>query len=157
MSFRDLLTTSQILALSEKLHPDEIAVYERYCREFSTRFSTPLLEVRALDPLFVLTQVSCDDLANFNPDENLDALLDMIGSLSDKNYDQKREAAIREEMRLIEEREAERLEKGEAVHASLEKKDKRVIAPDQPKPQMPKSGGINMGLINQLNNSDKEG
>ena len=73
----------------------------------------------------------------------------------DKDYDIKRERAIREELRQIEEREKLRLERGEAVHPSLEK-DKRVIAKEEPKP-LPRSGGINMDLVNKLNNSDKEG
>ena len=157
MSFRDLIDTAQSIAISEKLVPDETAVWERYCREFSTRFSTPLMEVRSMDPLFVLCQVNCDNLSDFDVEERLDDLKDLLGSLSDKDYDIKKERLFREEMRKIEEEEALRLEEGRAVHPSLEK-DKRVIAKDQPKPkEMPKQGGINMGLINQLNNQDKEG
>lgn len=155
MSFRDLLDTSQALALASKLYPDELSIWSRYCREYSSRFHTPLLEVRALDPLFVLEQVNADNLSDFNPEENMDQVMEMIGILSDKDYDIKRERAIREELRQIEEREKLRLERGEAIHPSLEK-DKRVIAKEESK-SLPRSGGINMDLVNKLNNSDKEG
>lgn len=156
MSFRDLIDTSAALALSEKLFLTEEAVWERYCREFSIKFSTPLMQVRELDPLFVMTQVNCENLAAFEPEENMDQLWEMLGQLKDKDYDHKKEMAIREEMRQIEEREKQRLENGEAIHKSLEK-DKRIIAKDPIPKDMPKNGGINMGLINKLNNQDREG
>jgi hypothetical protein len=156
MSFRTLIDTAQCLALADKLHPTEEAVWERYCREFSTRFSTPLMEVRSMDPLFVLTQVNGDNLSDFNPEENMESLMEMIGSLSDPEYDLKKERAIREENRQIEERERLRLERGEAIHPSMEK-DKRVITKEQPPKELPKSGGLNMSAINRLNNQDREG
>lgn len=156
MSFRDLIDTSAAIALSEKLYPTEEAVWDRYCRDYSIKFSTPLMEVRQLDVLFVMTQVNCDNLSAFEPEENMEKLWEMIGQLKDVNYDAKKEAAIREEMRQIEEREEKRLKEGKAIHSSLEK-DKRVIAKDPIPKDMPRSGGINMGLINKLNNQDKEG
>ena len=162
MNFRDLIDTASSLALSDHLSPTEISVWERYCRDFSSKFATPLLEVRAMDPLFVLQQVSADNLSEFNAEENMENLFEMLGSLADPDYDIKKERAIREEMAQIEEREAERIREGRAVHSSMEK-DKRVISADQPpkeKPpvqQLPKSGGLNMSAINRLNNQDNEG
>ena len=157
MSFRDILEAGQALALADKLHPTEEAIWAHYCREFSTRFHTPLLEVRNYNPLFVIQEVNGDNLSDFNPEEQIESLMEMIGTLSDREYDIKKERAIREEMRQIEEREKLRIERGEAIHSSLEK-DKRIIAKEQPPvpKELPKSGGVNMALINQLNSSDKE-
>lgn len=157
MSFRDLIETSQALALADKLVPSELSVWERYCREFSINFNTPLLQVRELDPLFVMTQVNAQNLSEFDPEERLEDLLDMVGSLGDRDYDFKKERAIRDEMRKIEEAEALRIKEGRAIHSSLEK-DKRVIGKDQSKPkEIPKSGGLNMDAIRRLNNQDSEG
>jgi hypothetical protein len=158
MSFRDLVDTASASALADHLYPTETSVWNRYCREYSTRFHTPLTEVFALDPYLVLYQVNADNLSDFNAEERVDELRDILGSISDPNYDAKKEQAIREEMRQIEEREKLRLERGEAVHSSLEK-DKRVFVKEElsnSKP-LPKSGGLNLGLINKLNNQDTEG
>lgn len=157
MSFRDLIDTATAIALADKLHPTEEAVWARYCREFSIRFSTPLVEVRAMDPLFVITEVNAENLSDFNPEEQLDALLDMLGSLQDPNYDAKREQSIREELRELAEQDQLRREEGRAIHPSLEK-DKRVIVKEEHKPtELPKAGGLNMEAIRRLNNQDSEG
>lgn len=157
MSFRALIDTAQCIALADKLHPSEVAVWERYCREFSQRFATPLLEVQAMDPLFVLQQIMADNLSEFDPEERLEDVLDLLGSLEDPEYDAKRERIIREQLRKMEDEERERLKSGRAVHPSLEK-DKRVIVKDDPKiKELPKSGGLNMQAINRLNNQDSEG
>lgn len=157
MPFRDLLETAQSLALADKLQPNEVAVWEYYCREFSTKFSTPLLEVRNLDPLFVIKEVSSLNLSELNVEEHLIEVQEMIASLLDPEYDVHKERAIREELRQVQEREEERLREGKAIHPSLEK-DKRVITKEDTLPKnLPKSGSLNMNLINQLNNSNKEG
>lgn len=156
MSFRTLIETAQSLAIADKLAPTEIAIWERYCREFSTRFSTPLLEVQKMDPLFVMTQVSGDNLSDFNPEENMQSLWEMLGSLSDPNYDINKERAIQDEMRQIQEREEKRLKEGRPIHESLGR-NKKVITKDQLPKELPKSGGLNMDAIRRLNNQDKEG
>lgn len=154
MSFRSILDTASAQALADHLSPTEISVWERYCREYSTRFHTPLLATMDLDPYFVARMVNSDNLADFNAEERLEELFDMLGHLNDENYDTKKEKAIRDEMAQIQAREEERLREGRAIHSSLEK-DKRVIAKDQPK-ELPKSGGLNISAINRLNNSDNE-
>jgi hypothetical protein len=157
MSLRDLLDTAQTISLAARLVPDEAAVWQRYCRSYSKKFSEPLSQVLQMDPLTVITAVFSDQLDDWEPEENMESLRDLLGHLSDADYDSKKEAAIREEMAQIEEREAERIREGRAVHSSMEK-DKRVIVKDElPKKELPKSGGINMGLINKLNNQDREG
>ena len=151
MSFRDLLDTASAQALADHLSPTEISVWERYCREFSTKFHTPLVEVQSMDPLFVVKQVNANNLEDFNAEERLPDLLDMLGSLSDPDYDAKKERAIREEMRGIEEQEAERIKNNEPVHHSLVK-DKRVITKEQPPKELPKSGGVNFSYLENYEN-----
>ena len=162
MSFRDLLETAQALSLANRLYPDEAAIWHKYCRAYSKTFSEPLSKVLEMDPLTVFSAVFSDNLDEWDIEERLQETFDLIYSLQDPNYDAKKEAAIREEIRQIEERERIRLEKGEAIHPSLAK-EKHIITKDQspkketPPKELPKSGGIRMDLINKLNNSDNEG
>jgi hypothetical protein len=158
MNFSDLVETSTAVALASKLYPDEAAIWLRYCRSYSKLFYTPLLQVMDLNPEFVITQVMSDQLAEWDVEERMEDLLDIIGGLKDPEYDAKRERAIRESDQKMEEEERQRLKEGKAVHKSLEK-DKRVITkekPAAPKKELPKSGGINMNLIKQLQNDEKE-
>jgi len=159
MSFRELLETAQSIALSEKLHPTEVSIWYKYCREFSTRFHTSLIEVLTLDPEFVVHQVTSDQLSTWNTEERIDDVLDLIGNLSNPNYDQEKEKALREEMRQIVEEEKRRVEMGEAIHSSLDTSKKFGDKPkeDTGEKELPKSGGINMSLIKQLQNEEKEG
>lgn len=157
MSLRDILETAQAISLASVLAPDEEEVWKRYCRTYSKTFSEPLTQVLSMDPLTVFSAVFSDQLDEWNIEEKLPEVFEIIYSLQDRDYDIKKERAIREEMRLLEEREAERIRDGRAVHSSLEK-DKRVIAKEQPIPKdLPKSGGLNMNAINRLNSQDKEG
>lgn len=156
MSFRDLLESAQSISLAARLAPDESAIWHKYCRTYSKQFSEPLSQVLLMDPLTVLTAIFSDHLDDWNTEERLEEIFELLGSLSDPEYDLKKERAIKEENRQIEERERLRLERGEAIHSSMEK-DKRVITKDQPPKELPKSGGLNMNAINRLNNQDREG
>jgi len=157
MSFSDLVEASTAVALASKLYPDETAIWLRYCRNYSKMFHTPLLQVMELNPEFVITQVMSDQLADWDIEERMDDLLDIIGGLRDPEFDAKRERALREADKKMEEEERQRIAEGKAIHKSLEK-DKRVITKDQPSApakELPKSGGINMNLIRQLQNDEK--
>jgi len=160
MSFRELIETCQSIALADRLIPSDEANWHYFCREYSKTFHTPLHEVLKMQPEFICTTMFSESFAKLDLEEQMDDITDIIGSLSDPEYDIKRERAYREEMRKIVEEENLRLESGEAVHPSLEK-DKAIIAPpnesNEEFKEPPKSGGINMNLIRQLQNQDKEG
>lgn len=51
----ELLRAIQILAIRSVEEPVDEDVYEKICRWFSREFSTPLMEVENLDPIYVLT------------------------------------------------------------------------------------------------------
>lgn len=149
MTFRDLLETTQAIALSNRLNPTEEAVYTRYCREFSKRFSMSLIEVYDLNPEFVLTELFSDYLSDWDTDERMEDFLDLHGSLSDQDYDAKKERDYREQMRRILEEERLRVKEKRPIHESMSPKQTQ-------KKEIPKSGGINMDLIKQLQNEEKE-
>jgi len=163
MSFIDVLQTAQALALADKLQASEISVYEDYCRRYSQKFYTPLLEVMALDPAFVIKMVYADQLSDWDKEERIDDLRDLLGHLSDPDYDQKKEQAIRDEMRRIVEDEADRVRTGRSIHKSLEKKVIKSFeeaTSENTKPEaekLPSQGGLNFEAIRRLNNSENEG
>ena len=154
MSFRDIVDFCQLSALSAKLQPDEVDYWHYYCREYSKRFHEPLSKVKEMNPELVLSEVFADQLSDWDVEERFEDILDLVGSLSDPEYDMKKERAFREETRKMVEEDRQRIKEGRAVHSSLEK-DKRVIVKEAPR-ELPKSGGLNMGLINQLNQANKE-
>src|ERR1700679_1091043 len=105
MSFRDLIDCSKAIALSEKLHPDEAAAWKKYCRSYSRQFSEPLSQVLLMDPLTVMTAVFSDQLEDWDIEENLENVMDLLNGLQDPDYDIKKERVFREEMRNLEEQE----------------------------------------------------
>jgi hypothetical protein len=155
MSFKDLIETSQAIALSDRLHPTELSVWRRYCRIYSKKFSEPLSQVLTLDPEMVITEIFADqfDELKLDEQEHLDHILDIIGSLENPNYDLEKERAERESLRKLEEEEELRVKEGRAIHQSLEK-DKLKFSKEESK--LPTSGGLNMKYINQLQNEESE-
>jgi hypothetical protein len=156
MFFRELLETAQSVALAGRLNPTEVVVYEKVCREYSKTFHTELMKVYELPFEFVVTQIYADRLDNWSEEEQRDDFLDLYGSLADPDYDANKERAHREEMRKILEEEQLRLQEGRAIHPSLENKKAKEEKKLPPK-EIPKSGGINMDLIKQLQNRETEG
>ena len=153
------METSQAIALERRLLPSEQAVWAKICREFSKRFHTPLLEVHGMNPEFILTELYSDNLDEWDLEERLPDLEDIVGSLSDPDYDAAKERAFREETRKMVEEERERLKNNRPIHSSLEK-DKHVFQKEQPQAEppkdFPKSGGLNMNLLKQLANDETE-
>jgi hypothetical protein len=153
MSFSEILELAQAQALSDRLHPTEISVYEKFCREYSKLFSTPLHEVLDMSMEHVLKNLFSDSLAQWSTEDDLDQFLDLVGSLQDPEYDAKKEKQRREEMRNIEEQEALRIKENRPIHESLVPKQPKAEVPKQ----LPKSGGINMEALRHIQNEESEG
>ena len=158
MSLKEILETAQSVALSEKLVPNELSIWHKYCRIFSQKFNEPLSQVLLMDSEYVLTQIfssQLDDL-DLSDTDHVQNVYDAIMSLSDPDYDAKKEKALREADQKMVEEERQRLKEGHAVHKSLEK-DKLKFVKERPQKELPKSGGLNTNIIQQLQNEDKEG
>jgi len=157
-TFFDLIQTAQAIAIAGRLSPDEKYIYDRVCREYSKDFSTPLHIVHTLNPEFVLTNYYAEQFSNWNLEESADEIRDMIGALNDPEYDAKREAELREMDRRMLAEEEERVKDNKAIHPVLEKKKSAVIMPEENiVPEgLPKSGGLNSKLIQQLRNDGGE-
>jgi len=154
MFFKEIIETAQSVALANKLRPTEISIYEKICREYSKLFHTELTKVYDLSPEFVFTQLYSNQLESWDEEERLPEILEMIYSLSDPNYDASKEAAIKEETQRIIEEEERRIMEKKPIHSSLGKSQSKAIQEDPIPKELPKSGGINMALINQLKNEE---
>lgn len=162
MFLKEMAETAQSVALACKLYPTETSIYERVCREYSKLFYTELTKVYELNPEFVFTQVYANNFDSWDEEERLPDIYDLIGSLSNPDWDADKERTIREENEKIVEQEKQRIRKGKAVHESLEK-DKMKFVKEEEKPiektppkELPKSGGINFELIKHLQNEERE-
>jgi hypothetical protein len=155
--FKDLIETAQILALQDRLIATEASIWHKSCREYSKRFHEPLSQVLNLDPLHVLTELYADQLSEWNLEEQIEDLKDLIGSIEDPNYDIEKERADRESLKKLEEEEAERILENRPIHESVEKekyKFNKEDAKTMPK-ALPKSGGINFNAIRHLQSEEQ--
>lgn len=153
MSITNIIETTKSIAISNKLNSTEISIYNYICREYSKTFHTPLKEVFKLDPEFVCLHFYEERMSELDKNENIEDLIDLINSLKDPNYDIEKERKMREELFKIEKEEEERVRQHRPVHESLESQKTHQID-NFSASNKPKSGGINMDLISQL---EKEG
>lgn len=157
MSFSDLVQAAKATAILEKISPNEESVYRNACREYSKRFHVSLKEVLEMNPYNVYLDLFGDQMSGYNLEDidNINDLLDQLYSIKDPDYDIEQEKAFRKELSEIEEDEERRLALGEAIHPVLEPKNKPPE--ESPAKEMPKTGGLNMDLIKQLQNDGETG
>ena len=161
MSLFDLIDSIKSPALANRLYQNEAAYWRKICRQYSKAFSVSLQEVYNMDPEKVCLDLFEDQLQELDLDENLNDIEDLLNSLKDPNYNIEKERKMREEMAKIVEEEERRLAAHEPIHPSLKGQkthQNRVNSGTQKGNQeLPKSGGINMDVINRLANEEKEG
>jgi hypothetical protein len=167
MSFKDLIDFCSADALANSMEPTEDAVWKSICREYSTKFHTPLhLVLNALDPELVISQVYASRLENVDHEENLDSILDSIYTMEDPTYSKDKAAEQQAFDEQAEKDENERLERGESLFKHLisrstknnATKMKQILKKKTPKPKpMPKQGGIDMDKLAHLAAEEEEG
>ena|ERR1035437_7158625 len=159
INFRDLLDLCRAESLANLMEPTESSIWRSICREYSTKFHTPLnLVMDKLDPYFVILNVYEQQLESFDLDENLEQILDTAYSLADPNYSKQKEEEQKSFDEQAEKEEKERVESGESLltylaRKSSKNKKKAKKAPKAKK--MPKSGGINMEALSHLQEEDQ--
>lgn len=165
MIFRALIDFCSAEALSNSMEPTEEAVWRSICREYSTKFHTPLFQVMEnMDPEFVILQVYEARLENIDHEENLEQILDSIYTLEDPAYSKEKAAEQQSFDEQAEKEEEERLERGESLFKHLTRRSvkkaqtkmKEILAKETPKPSaLPKSGGLNMDRLAHLADEDQ--
>jgi hypothetical protein len=126
MDFDEVLDAVSAEAMAAQLEPDSAATWRRFCRTFSKKFNTPLMDVMKLSPEEVALHVFEDNLDERDGEDNLiEHLLDLIYTMSDPEYAQSRQEELEEFIKNAREEEDSRVKEGRAIHPSLETDDQR--------------------------------
>jgi hypothetical protein len=152
VDFKDLLDYCKAEAISNTLLNTEISVWRSLCRDYSERFSTPLHmclngEIPAED---ILLAVFEDQLKKFDPETDLDAMMEQIYRIEDPDFDEKLGEELKEFMAKVAEEEAERIRLGKPIHKALKQEVELGKNTSEKKPPEPpkKSGGhINLAYL----------
>ena len=159
ISLYDLIEYCQAKAIGQRFSPTEETVYRQICREYSKEFSTPLAEVKEMDPLEVILEVYENRYGNFELSENLEQVFDLIYTLEDPDYAKSRMDEFKDFIKAAEEEEEERQATGRPVHKALadEVSIKNSLPKDPPvqEQKMPQRGSINLSYL-ENEESDEE-
>jgi len=138
LEFKDLLEYCQAIAVSGKLEPTEESVWRSICRSYSKNFSTPLHEVMALDPMFVIMTHYENQLDEIDGEERLEDLLDTIYSLSDPDHEDWKRRDLENFIEQAEAEENERIKAGRPIHRDLKNETSLKSLPEK-QPEIPKN------------------
>lgn len=165
MSFRSLVEFCSAEALANSMDPTEAAVWRAYCREYSTKFHTPLNAVMTeLDPEYVILHVLEARLENIDHEEHLESILDQIYTMEDPEYSKEKAEEQHSFDEQAEKEEQDRLDRGESLFKFLTRKSvknnkvkmKEILKKETPKPStLPKSGGIDMARLAHLEEEEQ--
>lgn len=159
ITFNELLELCKAEALSDKLIPTHISVWENICRQYSKAFFTPLHEVMKMDPEYVMRQVFANQLDEVDPSEHIEHLDDSLHELEDPNWSADAEEDLQKFLKEAEAEEAERVAKGIPLkkifrkgtklsdHVPAKKVEEKPTEPKQEIKELPKSGGIDLSSL----------
>jgi hypothetical protein len=120
MDFDEILDAASAEAIATQLEPTAASTWRKICRTYSKKFNTPLPQVLALNPEEVALQVFEDNLDERDDEDNLiEHLLDLIYTMSDPEYAEKKSVELEQFIQETREEEAERLKEGRPIHPSL--------------------------------------
>lgn len=151
LQFKDLTEYCQALAVAGKLSPDEESVWRYFCRVYSQKFNTPLVQVLEMEPEHVILNVYESQMDDLDTDENLDRMLDIIYGLEDPEYEASKKEELNSFIEQAEKEEKERLSKNKPIHPAL-RYESEVSLKNTPEneaatKEAPKSGGINLAYL----------
>lgn len=163
MIFEDLMNYCKAEAIASLVDPTYESIYRYLCREYSTKFHTPLDQVFKLDPEFVMLHVWESRYEKMDLDDELENILDTIYTMQDPEYSKAKADEQQAFDEQAEKEEEERIASGESLTAHLKKnqkknsKGKNKDIEKVPSPGLPKSGGIDMEKLKHLEKEEKEG
>ena len=144
MNIFDILEHAHSKALLNKLKPDEDAIWRGMLRKYSKTFNVSKIEAAKIDPEEIALDLYENQLDDLDLDDERDfsRFMDRLYTLDDPNYDaehDKEEEAANQ--KILD-------EENEKIAKKALKKTK-----EEPKKELPKQGGINLGyLADQQNN-----
>lgn len=153
ISFKDILDTAQSEAIADKLQPTERSIYEYFCRQYATNFSTPLSVVFGMDAVEVIRQVLSHRMDSEDEDEQLEKYLDTIYGIEDPEYEKIKEQELADFIENAREDDEERRRLGKPIHPAMAKEGGLPTPPEPPKSKFPKSGGIDLSYLEKDKNN----
>jgi hypothetical protein len=164
--FKEVLETAQILAIANKLSPNEESIYRSICREYSKRFNVPLTQVIELPIEKLLLDYYEDQMDEVDVDEHIGKLMETIYTIEDPSYVVENEKDLEEFIKESEDEEKERLDQGIGLTTFLKSKQKKTsektllekavskAKQETMKNSMPKEGGINLSHLEALDSGE---
>ncbi len=151
-NFDLLVQTVRAEAIAFKLYPNLESMWRYYCRLYSQKFYTPLLQVLELDPEHVLLNVMESNMDDKDVVEQIEEMMDKIYSIEDPEYDAKLRNEQDDFDRRAEEEEEDRQRLGKPLHKSLAGSpfEKKVLKkePEQVK-ETPSQGFIDLSYLDK--------
>lgn len=157
MEFKDLLDYCQAQAIANTLENTELSVWRNLCRNYSTRFSTPLhLCLDGTIPMEdIMLAVFEDQLDNFEEEKDLENILDTIYAMEDPEYEKQKRDELEDFIIKAEKEEEDRLAAGKPIHRALRGEASlptEETLPEKKPLELPKSGGINLSYLEKEEN-----
>lgn len=148
LTFKDIVDTFQAEAIANHLSPTEESVLRSIYRSYAYKFNTPLHEVYKLEFDFIAINLYESQLENVDALENLEEITDMIRGIEDPEYQKNKEEALQEDISIYEEMEEARVMNKKPIW----RKSQPVVPVEEPPKELPKSGGINLSYLEDLDN-----
>lgn len=148
--FADLLNYCKAQAILNTLEATEESVWRSMCREYSRAFYTPLHLVLQMDMEEVMLAVFENQLAEYDSDKDLEALLDKIYVLENPAYEKQKQEELEEFIDKAEMEEQERLKSGKPIHPTLRGETTLKNTPENgepPKENKPTGGSVNLAYL----------
>jgi|SRR5581483_4925765 len=152
MEFKDLLDYCKAIAIQSLISPTQESIWRAICRAYSKKFNTPLHIVEQLDPQKVMIAEFEDQLSQFNLEEDIHVLLDLIYTLEDPEYEREKREELSQFIKQAEKEDIARIKAGKPIHKAL--KDEKNIADlvEEEAKKMPKGGSINLSYLEKEEN-----
>lgn len=152
-TFKDIIDYCRMEAYNSVMLPTESSVWRSFCREYSTKFHTPLLEVEEkLDPEHVIRHVLESQMEGIELEEHIESMMDTIYTVADPNYSAEKAREQQDfDERTVKEEE-ERKARGESLfdylrRNSVKKKVKAEMAKPALPPGAPTKGSVDLSHL----------
>jgi 2-oxo-4-hydroxy-4-carboxy--5-ureidoimidazoline (OHCU) decarboxylase len=156
LELKEVLDFCQAEAIANKLNPNEASLWRSVCREYSSKFYTPLHEVLEMSPAHVILNVLEHRLEDADEEEHLYKMMDLIYTIEDPEYVRQEKEAIDRFVREAEEEEKERIRLGKPIHPGLKGEVSMKTLPEKEKVEQQSSPSGGLLDLSYLENSENE-
>lgn len=159
VSLQDLIDCCQSGAIANKLLSNEETVYRKICRDYSTKYHTPLHIVMSLDPEHVILTVFEGQLDEIDVDdpEALENMVETLNIIDDPNYESSKESELQRFIDDAEKEEEDRLDSGKPIHKAIARETSiKNTLPEKPIQKNDKKAGgyLNLSYLEAMDKDE---